>query len=105
LAVAVSGLGRGAAGSYVRASRPPGDPLELFSFEASPFCRLVRETLCELEIPYLLHNVARGSARREAFMARSGRMQVPYLVDPNSGVEMFESAEIIDYLRTTYAEG
>jgi glutathione S-transferase len=104
LAVSVSGLGRGTAGSYVRASRPPEEPLELFSFEASPFCRLVRESLCELEIPYLLHNVARGSARREAFMARSGRMQVPYLVDPNRSVAMFESAEIIEYLQTTYAE-
>ncbi|RZS03806.1 hypothetical protein BHM03_00034030 [Ensete ventricosum] len=29
--------------------------------------------------------------------------QVPYLEDPNTGVKMFESAEIVDYLRTTYA--
>lgn len=29
--------------------------------------------------------------------------QVPYLDDPNTGVKMFESAEIIDYLRATYA--
>lgn len=29
--------------------------------------------------------------------------QVPYLEDPNTGVQMFESAEIIDYLRATYA--
>ena len=105
LAVAVSGIGRGTAGCYVQASRPPEDLLELFSYEASPYCRLVRETLCELEIPYLLHNVARGSARREAFVVRSGKMQVPYLVDPNSGVEMFESMEIIEYLQATYAEG
>lgn len=104
LVVALSGLGRGAAGSIVRASKPPENPLELFSFEASPFCRLVRETLCELEIPYLLHNVARGSARREAFIARSGKMQVPYLVDPNHAVGMFESAEIIVYLQATYGE-
>jgi glutathione S-transferase len=105
LIVAASGLGRGPAGSYVRASTVPEKPLELFSFEASPFCRLVRETLCELEISYLLHNVARGSARRAAFVARSGKMQVPYLVDPNTGVEMFESAAIIGYLQATYAAG
>jgi len=103
--VAASGLGRGPAGSFVRASKAPEKPLELFSFEASPFCRLVRETLCELEISYRLHNVARGSARREAFVARSGKMQVPYLVDPNTDVEMFESAAIIDYLQATYAIG
>ena len=30
-------------------------------------------------------------------------MQVPYLVDPNSGVEMFESADIVAYLEAHYA--
>jgi glutathione S-transferase len=103
LGVVLSGIGRGPAGSFVRASRAPVEPLELYSFEASPFCRLVRETLCELELPYLLHNVAKGSPRREAFVERSGKMQVPYLVDPNRGVGMFESAEIIGYLNETYA--
>lgn len=103
LAVVTSGLGRGRAGSFARASKTPAEPLVLYSFEASPFCRLVRERLCELELPYRLHNVARGSARREAFAARSGKMQVPYLVDPNAGVEMFESADIVAYLEATYA--
>lgn len=28
--------------------------------------------------------------------------QVPYLEDPNTGVQMFESAEIVEYLRATY---
>lgn len=103
LAVVASGLGRGRAGSRARPSRAPATPLELYSFEASPFCRLVRETLCELELPYLLHNVAKGSPSRAAFVERSGKMQVPYLADPNTGVEMFESAAIIDYLDATYA--
>ena len=72
-------------------------------FEASPFSRIVREVLCSLEIPYLLHNVARGSPRREAFEQRSGRIMVPWLVDPNTGTEMFESADIARYLDETYA--
>jgi hypothetical protein len=29
-------------------------------------------------------------------------LQVPFLEDPNTGIEMFESAEIIDYIRATY---
>ncbi|GFY97833.1 thioredoxin family protein [Actinidia rufa] len=28
---------------------------------------------------------------------------VPYLEDPNTGVQMFESAEIVEYLRATYS--
>ncbi len=89
-------------GTFYEPSTAPKKPLELYSFEASPFCRIAREVLCSLEIPYLLHNVAKGSPGREAFIERSGRMMVPYLVDPNSGTEMFESREIVAYLRATY---
>jgi len=90
-------------GHFARPSRAPAKPLELWSFEASPFCRIVREELSVLEIPYRLHNVAKGSPSRLAFIARSGRMMVPFLHDPNTDVDMFESADIVDYLRRTYA--
>jgi glutathione S-transferase len=90
-------------GTRYRPARPPARLLELWSFEASPFCRIAREALSSLELPYVLHNVAKGSPSREAFVARSGKMMVPYLVDPNTGVAMFESAEIVDYLIRTYA--
>lgn len=92
-------------GGFYRSARAPEQPLELWSFEGSPYCRLVRETLSELEIPYLLHNVGKGSPKRAAFVERSGRMMVPYLVDPNSGRSMFESADIVRYLNETYALG
>lgn len=91
-------------GRFYRPCDPPHLPLELYSFEASPYCRLVREALTSFEIPYVLRNVARGSSRREDFIERSGKMQVPYLVDPNTGAEMFESADIVDYLKRTYAK-
>lgn len=100
---ALASASRPGAGGRARPSRAPSEPLELWSFEASPYCRLVREALSSLELPYFLHNVAKGSPSREAFVRRSGKMQVPYLHDPNTGVSMFESAEIIDYLDRTYA--
>ncbi len=92
-------------GGLYKKSKPPKKMLELYSFEASPFCRIAREALCALEIPYVLHNVAKGSPSRAAFVERSGKMQVPFLIDPNTGVEMFESAAIVDYLNRTYAAG
>ncbi len=91
-------------GVRYRPAREPEQPLELYSFEASPYCRLVRETLSSLEIPYLLHNVAKGSPSRPKFVERAGRMMVPYLVDPNTGTEMFESGAIHRYLVETYAQ-
>jgi glutathione S-transferase len=84
-------------------SRAPRKPLELWSFEASPYCRIAREALCSLELPYVLHNVGKGSPSRETFVKRSGKMMVPYLADPNTGKEMFESADIARYLMKTYA--
>ena len=101
----LASLARPTRGRSYRKASSPRELLELWSFEASPFCRLARETLCELEIPYLLHNVAKGSPKREAFIARAGRMMVPYLADPNTGAEMFESADICAYLERTYALG
>ena len=86
-----------------RPSKAPEKPLELYSFEASPYCKIVREALCAFELPYHLRNVARGSPGRAALETRAGRVQVPYLVDPNTGSALFESADIVRHLESTYA--
>lgn len=120
----VSRATRGVRGYKARPSKAPEKPLELYGFESSPFSRLVREVLCELELPYLLHNTGKarmsdmgppewrdnlfkapkGTSRNRRFLeAHTGRVQVPYLIDPNTGVEMYESAKIIAYLEKTYA--
>jgi len=113
------------AGSQARPSKAPKRPLELFSFESSPYSRRVRELLCELELPYLLRST--GKARwqdlgppilraklfpelpvvgrtRAELLQRAGKVQVPYLVDQNTGIEMFESQAIREYLLDTYAK-
>lgn len=84
-------------------SRQPEKMLELYSYEGSPYCRIAREALCELELPHQLRNVPRRSPDREGFVAISGQMKVPYLRDPNTGAQMFESADIRAYLYDTYA--
>lgn len=120
LATAASGL----RGIRARSSRTPDQPLHLWSFEGSPYSRLVRENLCELEIPYRVHNlgkeevgemgparrrlrpgpyVPRRDGKRAEFYARHQHVQVPYLEDPNTGAKLFESADIVDYLEKTYA--
>lgn len=121
--VVVNGL-RLARGLFARPSVAPAKPLTLTSFEGSPYSRLVRERLTELEIPYTLHNlgkehwnelgpaarritpnpyVPREGGKRHAFYRAHGRVQVPFLEDPNTDKAMFGSAKIIDYLEATYA--
>lgn len=102
----------------------PEKLLELYSFESSPFARLVRECLCELEIPYIVRNCGRTELgewvfppirdalnikpdsvleNRKTLMEKAGRMAIPYLVDPNTQIEMFESSSIIEYLQSHYS--
>ncbi|CAM6097046.1 unnamed protein product [Calypogeia fissa] len=81
---------------------PPSEKLELFSYENNQFARLVRETLCELELPYILRNAGKGSSSRDSLLKLAGSTQVPYLVDPNTGKSMAESLNIISYLFETY---
>ncbi len=125
LASLVGGL-RGGKAAAIHANRVlPAQKLELWGFEASPFTRLVRERLCELELPYILHQVAKerwqdmgpavlrakpgpyepvkGGKREQELTKMHGRMQVPFLVDPNTDTNLFESAAIIDYLNKHYA--
>ncbi|CAL9174119.1 unnamed protein product [Musa hybrid cultivar] len=96
-------IGRMGKGSSYSPSKTPPMPLEIWAYEGSPFCKIVREVLVELELPHIFRSTARGSPKRQELYKRVGSFQVPYLEDPNTGVKMFESAEIIDYLRTTYA--
>ncbi|PIE20302.1 MAG: glutathione S-transferase [Proteobacteria bacterium] len=81
----------------------PAERLILYSFEASPFYRKVREALHELNIEALVVNVAKRSPTRPELVARGGKMQVPYLIDPGTGRELYESDDIIRYLEETYA--
>lgn len=85
-------------------SNRPEKPLVLYNFEASPYCRKVRETLDELGLNALVENVAKKSKRRPELIERGGRMMVPYLADPNTGQEMYESDDIVAYLVQTYGE-
>lgn len=89
-------------GRAVRPSKAPDQLLHLWSFELSPYSRYVREALSELELAYVLHNLGAGSARRDEFRALHGKVQVPYLEDPNTGAKMFESRDIVRYLDDTY---
>lgn len=112
------------AGQTARPSKNPKQYLTLYSFESSPYSRLVREKLCELEIPYLLINLGKQqnadmgpaklrsaliayqplpNTKRERFFNKHGEVMVPFLEDPNTGQSLFESADILDYLQDEYA--
>jgi hypothetical protein len=58
LGVSLARLGAG--GGY-QLSNPPKMPLELWAYEGSPFCKIVREKLCSLELEHTVIHTPRGS--------------------------------------------
>lgn len=82
---------------------PPPELLQLFSYENNSYARLVREALCELELPYVLHNIGEGSTRMRSLLNVSGSDKVPFLVDPNTGVQLGDYQKILAYLFKTYS--
>ena len=90
--------------SCVSTTNRPSEPLVLYNYEGNQFCRLVREVLTELDLPYELRSAGKESPRRQELAGiTGGSSQCPFLIDPNTGTQMPESADIVRYLYKTYA--
>ncbi|CAM8942649.1 unnamed protein product [Rhodiola kirilowii] len=95
----------GSAAKITRLADQPALPLQLYEFEACPFCRRVREALTELDLSVEVYPCPKGSKRHRATVQRmGGKEQFPFLVDPNTGISMYESGDIVKYLFTQYGE-
>ncbi len=75
--------------------------LTLYVKTGCPFCAKVLNTGRELGIAFEERNIADDAVAAE-LIARGGKRQVPYLVDGERGVEMYESGDIDAYLREHY---
>ena len=63
-----------------------------------PFCAKVLEVSEELGVEFVMKNIY-DEGISEELVARGGKAQVPYFVDEEKNVEMYESDDIIAYLR------
>lgn len=84
--------------------------LKLYQSEGCPYCAKVREEMSELGISYVIHNPhlpgdQGGEVTNQVThdeLTGGGEDQIPYLVDTDRGVTMYESDEIVDYLEEHY---
>jgi glutaredoxin len=82
----------------------PSQPIELYEFEGCPFCRKVREAVSILDIDVVFYPTPKGGPTfRVKAQKLGGKQQFPFMVDPNSKVQMYESDDIIKYLFDTYS--
>lgn len=103
LASALTAGGRGVSGTAF--PKQPEKSLKLYEFEGSPFCRRVREVLTLLNLDYEVYPCPKGGARyRNIVKEKGGKLRFPFLIDENTGIKMYESKDIIDYLFKHYGK-
>ena len=73
--------------------------LDLFILETCPYCRKVMDFLEKNKIEYNKINIADKSAE-ESLIKLGGKRQVPFLVDNSRNLQLYESSDIIKYLKT-----
>ena len=76
--------------------------LTLYVKTGCPFCHKVLDAGEELGIAFDEKNIADDAIAAE-LVSRGGKRQVPYLVDTDRSVEMYESDDIVAYLKAHYA--
>ena len=74
--------------------------LKLYVKTSCPYCAAVIAKLNELDVSFEEQNIADSEVAKE-LIARGGKRQVPYLADED--IEMYESADIIQYLEKNYS--
>ncbi len=77
--------------------------LTLYVKTGCPYCAKVLAAGEELGFEFNLKNVADEAIALE-LVTRGGKKQMPYLVDGDTGTEMYESDAIISYLREKVAK-
>jgi len=76
----------------------------LYYKPSCPFCQRVLQMADNLGVPLDLKDISDDESLAEELIARGGKRMVPYMVDEKNGVEMYESSDIIDYIREHKAE-
>lgn len=77
--------------------------LILYVKTGCPWCENVLDFAGGKGIQFELRNIADAGIADE-LIARGGKRQVPYLVDEKNTKEMYESADIIEYLKKYLAK-
>ena len=70
----------------------------LYIEQGCPYCKRVMAFMKKNKFKVELRDVDVSPFKKQ-LVERGGKSQIPYLVDTNTQIEMYESGDIIDYLQ------
>lgn len=90
------------AGMGTAASAADDAQITFYRLQGCPFCERVTRLLTEYDLEYQSRFVEPMHSERDVVKRVAGVRTVPVIVDDETGVTMAESANIVDYLESTY---
>jgi glutaredoxin len=75
--------------------------LTLYVKTGCPYCERVLNYFEENPLPHELRNIQDDAVAAE-LIEQGGMRQVPFLIDSEQNVKLYESLDIIEYLKNTY---
>ena len=76
--------------------------LTLFYKPTCPFCQRVLGEAESMGLQMNLRDISADTVARDELIEKGGKQMVPYLVDDERGISMYESGDIVAYLQEHY---
>ena len=73
--------------------------IDLYMLETCPYCKKVIKFFDENGIKYTKINIAE-KINEEALITTGGKRQVPFIIDRDRNIQMYESSDIVEYAKT-----
>ena len=75
--------------------------LELFILETCPYCKKVMAFLDENKMEYKKFDIS-NKENEDSLIRIGGKRQVPFMIDKDRNIQMYESNDIIEYTKTLH---
>ena len=73
--------------------------IDLFILENCPYCKKVMKFMDENGMKYNKIDIS-DKASEESLIQIGGKRQVPFMVDKDRNIQMYESSDILEYIKT-----
>lgn len=96
---------RARGGARTAGTYAPRNPLIMLTLFVKPFCQYCRKVLAYAEkndLTIEIADIAKDPVKAKRLIELGGKRQVPFLIDHERGLWMYESADILEHLKNNY---
>ena len=78
--------------------------ITIYTKQGCPFCHKVKDYMDDKGVVYEEKDIYESDENLDELMERGGKRQVPFIIDDERGVSMYESDDIVKYLEENHTQ-